>query len=105
MRITIDAPILSVSIREVVQGDFFRFANGKNTETIFVALEQRTENYNTYWIARNMNDGEMKKLYVNTRKERVVVIVEPIELRVRDRNGSPILGLVEDDETDLKPNG
>lgn len=98
MKITIQEPIVAVGIREVQQGDFFRYANGKSTDLVFVALEQKTENYNTYWITRNLNSDELRKIYVNTRKERMVVIVTPLELVVRDQNGSGISQLQEDED-------
>lgn len=103
MKTVIEAPIVAIGIAGVAQGDFFRFANGKASESVFVALERRTEGYNTFWLARDLSGDRIRKVYANTRKERVVVIVEPIELRVRDTNSRLPSDVADDDDGDLAP--
>lgn len=84
MNVSIKPACITVKIRAVKAGDFFRFANGNNTDVAYIALQRLDVSYNTVLLCRNLNTGVLKRLYVNTRKERDVTMLEPISIEFRD---------------------
>lgn len=84
MKITIKDPIVSVGIGQVQPGEFFRFTNGKETESAFIAISRTKEGYNTILLCRDLGANKLRRLYVNTRKERQVNFLVPEEIVFRD---------------------
>ena len=98
MKITIRNKLEAFGLSSVSVGDFFRFANGKNTDSVYVCLSIRQEQYTTIKVCRNLGERCVEQLWV-TNKERYIVFVEPIEIVFEDTTRKEMEIVVNKDET------
>ena len=96
MKVTISHETSTSGLRDVEAGDFFRFANGKHTDLVFLAMSDHTQGHLRWWLCKNMNTGELKKLYL-TNTRRVIMFVEPLEATFNDCAPPNNRGGVEED--------
>lgn len=98
MKITIKNKLEAFGLSSVRVGDFFRFANGKNTNSVYMCLTIREEGYSKIKVCRNLGERCVEQLWV-TNKERYVVFVEPVEIVFEDTTQNEMKFTVNKDET------
>lgn len=98
MKITIKNKLEAFGLASVGVGDFFRFANGKNTDAVYVCLYVTKEQYSTIKVCRKLGERTVENLWV-THKERHVVFVEPVEIVFEDTTHKEMAFKASKDET------
>jgi hypothetical protein len=83
MKIVIKEPQLDIGIDDVKPGEFFRFANGANTTSPYLAIERDSQGYQSWLIVRDLASGGLKKFW-RTNKERRVTLLELTVVHFRD---------------------
>lgn len=99
---TLLPPIANCSLVNVKPGEFFRMANGRDADTPYLAVRWDKQPYNNVLLARNLNTGEWRKMWI-TNKTRLVVLLELVSATFRDVNlpspaGDPALNATDDKE-------